>query len=117
MQLGSGGTLMGVLQAESLPGLKLRERPRTPPLTLLSWLLLAAIALLVAYPLLTTVIRILADAGTGTEVVGSSGLDASLLGVLANTIILVVASTLVALLAGAVLAWINERTDGSLRTV
>jgi iron(III) transport system permease protein len=83
-------------------------------LSMVSRLLLVLIAVLVLYPLAATVARILREAGTGSEIIGSGGLDASLLTILLNTFILVVAGGAVALATGALLAWINERTDAAL---
>src|SRR5437016_5661739 len=84
------------------------------PMAVLSAVLLAFMAVLLLYPLLTTVVRVITEAGTGTEVIGNGGIDASLITVLFNTLIVVVAGGGLALVVGSALSWINERTDASL---
>lgn len=101
--------------AIAIPGQRNWSRPSL--MGALSWVLLTVIALLIAYPLLLTVGRIIAEAGTGSEVLGSGGIDGSLITVLLNTMIMVVAGGALALVGGSALAWINERTDGSVRRI
>jgi iron(III) transport system permease protein len=86
-------------------------------MAVLSAVLLALMATLLLYPLLTTVVRVISEAGTGTEVLGNGGIDSSLVTVLVNTVVVVVAGGALALVVGSGLSWINERTDASLGAV
>jgi len=86
-------------------------------MTLVVWVLIASIALLIFYPLLTALVRVAADLATGADRVQLSDLLASPSNVYLNTAILVVCSGVLALTIGALLAWINERTDASLSSI
>ncbi|MFT4085143.1 MAG: iron ABC transporter permease [Nocardioides sp.] len=78
----------------------------------LAAVLLLGIVFLVAYPLLRTVIGVVGDeSGTGDL----SGLNSSIWRVLWNTVRVVGLGSLLGLIGGATLAWINERTDGGLK--
>ncbi|GAA5003797.1 ABC transporter permease [Streptomyces hyderabadensis] len=77
----------------------------------LSAVLLVLIALLVIYPMARTVIGLF----SATSDSGDLGIDSSLLSVLWNTLVVVGGGSILALVCGATLAWINERTDGGFR--
>ena len=78
------------------------------------WTVVALLALLILYPLLTTVVLTIEDAFISPA---QFALDPAIPRVLANTAIDVVGSATLALIVGAVLAWLNERTDASLSTL
>jgi iron(III) transport system permease protein len=80
----------------------------------LVWGLVAVLALLILYPLLTTVVLAIEDAFLTP---GSFALDPAIPRVLGNTAIDVLGSAALALVVGALLAWLNERTDASLGTL
>jgi iron(III) transport system permease protein len=86
-------------------------------MTVVIWLLLALIALLIFYPLLTALVRVAADVASGADRVQASDLLGSTSNVYFNTAVLVVCSGALALVFGALLAWINERTDASLSSL
>jgi iron(III) transport system permease protein len=86
------------------------RRPRLPLVGTLAWLLLLVVAFLIAYPLLISVVGVFGEQGQDL----GSGLSTSLLGVLANTLLMVVGGSAVALTFGTLLAWLNERTDASI---
>src|SRR5581483_6696516 len=102
------------MQAIALPGRRPAGALSISPMAILSAILLALMAVLLLYPLLATVVRVIGEAGTGTEVLGPGGIDSSLATVLANTAIVVVAGGALALAIGSGLSWINERTDATL---
>ena len=78
------------------------------------WILLALVLLVVAYPMIATSIRAIADAGTGIRELIAALASGALLRVLANTAIVIIAGTAFALVAGGLMAWVSERTNGSL---
>ncbi len=71
--------------------------------------ILAMIGGLVVYPIVRSVFSI-----AGTEG-GFDGLDSSLGPVLWNTVVVVGGGSILALVGGGALAWINERTDGGFK--
>jgi iron(III) transport system permease protein len=78
------------------------------------WAVDALLGLLLLYPLLTTVVLAIEDAFL---VPGQFALDPAILRVLGNTAVDVIGSAALALIVGAVFAWLNERTDASLSTL
>ncbi len=101
------------------PALPLSARPTGPalklsPLGALSGVLLVLIGLLLLYPLLITLVRAIAEAGSAAGVGGPGGLDTSLIPVFINTVVVVLAGGALALLIGSALSWVNERTDAGL---
>lgn len=87
------------------------------PYLLFTWLAITALAFLIVYPLGRMMVRIFWV--NGQLMLGSAAKLASepwIPGVLANTALIVASSTILAVLVGGVLAWINERTDGHLGT-
>lgn len=78
------------------------------------WSVGALLALLVLYPLLTTVVLAIEDVFLAPD---AFALDASIPRVLANTAVDVIGSAVLALVVGALFAWLNERTDASLSTL
>lgn len=76
---------------------------------LLSWVALAVLAILVLYPITTTVFRAFG---------GLWSLDAARIGgiadMLGNTAIVVVGASFIALVVASILAWIDERTNARL---
>lgn len=90
---------------------------RSSPLTALAGVVAVCLALLVAYPLIVTVVRLLTghlssvQAGTTIWSVISSP---QTLTALWHTAVLVVAGGGLALVIGALLAWLNERTDARI---
>ncbi len=93
--------------------LSLKKDGAWSPTAMLAGVLLAAIAFLVVYPLAIMAITLVADSTDGQPL----GLDGSLLPVLWNTAVVVVGSSVGALVFGTLLALINERTDGGFRGV
>lgn len=75
---------------------------------------LALVACFLIFPLGTAVLRTLGDAPAGIDAIVKSLESGILLRVLRNTAIVVFGGALLATVVGAVLAFINERTDGSL---
>lgn len=87
-----------------------RSRRRLSPLTIASIVLAVCMGLLGVVPLVAV--------GVGAVAEGSSMLDAlakeDVVGLLRNTLIVVGVSTVFALIIGALLAWVNERTDAGM---
>lgn len=90
-------------------------RSRLGSLDTLAKVLLGLIACLVIYPIARSVIGIFTDTATADGQAATEGIDSSILPVLGNTALMVGGGSLLALIGGATLAWINERTDGSFR--
>ncbi|MBI2756551.1 MAG: iron ABC transporter permease [Chloroflexi bacterium] len=86
---------------------------RLPSMGLVVGVVTVLLALLVLYPLVTTLVRVLLD----PEQLRLAEIDSAVPGMLANTAIVVLFSAALALLVGSVFAWLNERTDASLRAV
>ncbi|HVA23565.1 MAG TPA: iron ABC transporter permease [Chloroflexota bacterium] len=78
------------------------------------WLLLAAIAAAILYPLILSIARVAGDVVAGTDTVRAQDLGGTQFQVYANTVVLVVTAGGLAMIVGSLLAWINERTDGTL---
>lgn len=98
--------------AVEAPGRAKRKVVRRNPLGLVAKALIIVIAFLVFYPLAMTVLGLFdAAAGNSSEI----GLDSSIAEVIWNTIVVVGSSSLLALLAGGLLAVLNERTDGGFK--
>lgn len=88
------------------------------PFAVLTWLMAAGIMFLILYPLLRMVGLTFFPGGVFNlaaiiEVLTSSWFPVTIL----NTVILVVAHGVLALVIGAVMAWLNERTDARLGMV
>jgi iron(III) transport system permease protein len=92
-------------------------RGRPSLMTFVVWFLIALIAVLIFYPLLTALVRVAADLATGADRVQPTDLLANQSNVYTNTTILVLCSGALALVIGSLLAWINERTDASLASL
>jgi iron(III) transport system permease protein len=75
---------------------------------------LVLVTVFLIYPLGVAVFRTLGEAPAGIEAIGKSIESGALLRVLRNTAIIVFGGAALATVVGAVLAFINERTDGSL---
>lgn len=90
-----------------------RRTPRlgSSPLRVLSWVFIAAIVLLVAYPMIGVLWRTFGPDGTPLP---TEGLWDRLAPVLRDTAIVVAGSSALALVVGTLLAWVHERTDASL---
>jgi len=76
--------------------------------------MLVVVALFLAFPLVTAVLRTLADAPAGADAIVKSIESGALPKVLRNTLVVVLGGALIATVAGSVLAFVNERTDGTL---
>jgi len=90
---------------------------RLSPVTLVAAVVALVLAALVAYPLITTLVH-LADGNLSSarpgETVWSVMASSQTLTALWHTAVLVAAGGGLALLAGAMLAWLNERTDARI---
>jgi iron(III) transport system permease protein len=75
---------------------------------------LMLVSLFVVFPLATAVFRTLGEAPSGMAAIAVSIESGTLLRVLRNTALVVFGGAALATVVGAVLAFINERTDGSL---
>lgn len=84
------------------------------PMAIVAWSLVALFGLLAAYLALITVVGIARDLLTGAQSLSASDFDSSLLAVFANTLIIVVASSGLALVIACTLAWIIERSDAGI---
>jgi iron(III) transport system permease protein len=83
----------------------------------LTWLAIVSLAFLIAYPLGRMLVRtFLVDGRLALEPARRLFAEPWLPGVLLNTGTIVLCSTVLAVLIGGVLAWINERTDANLGT-
>jgi iron(III) transport system permease protein len=79
------------------------------------WASLILLALLLVYPLVVAIVDLVrSGAGAATDV-NAAWADGSLVGVMFNTVGVVAASTLFALVVGLALAWVNERTDAGVQ--
>jgi iron(III) transport system permease protein len=76
--------------------------------------MLVVVALFLAFPLVTAMLRTLADAPAGADAIVKSIESGALPKVLRNTLVVVLGGALIATVAGSVLAFVNERTDGTL---
>lgn len=85
-----------------------------PSMTAVMWGLVALSGALVVYPLLVTVLRVATDRETLDAIRSATLLSEGVLRVLGTTAIVVGASTALAVVVGALLAWINERTDAGV---
>ncbi len=92
----------------AIPAVK--QRRKLSPLMLLSVVIAVALGLLGVIPLLSVGVGALADLPQVIEQLSRE----DVLGLLRNTIIVVAISTAFALVIGALLAWVNERTDASM---
>ncbi|MCZ8108059.1 MAG: ABC transporter permease subunit [Burkholderiales bacterium] len=85
------------------------------PLPVLTFLSFAALTILIVYPLGRMLLATLFPGGMpNTAAVASLLREPWLLPVLSNTFVAVGISTVLAVVVGAVLAWLNERTDANL---
>jgi iron(III) transport system permease protein len=90
--------------------------PRANPTGVLVVVILVILGALVVYPIARSVLSIAATTSSGgTDQL--EGIDSSLLPVLWNTLLVVGGGSMIALVGGATLAWINERTDGGFRGI
>ena len=101
------------------PGHRLLQRRQFSrnftPFAVLSGLVIAVMAFLAMYPLFRVALRMVYNDGRFDWRPLSSMLDQpGLIMLLYNTIIVVVTSAVVSVLIGAVMAWINERTDARM---
>jgi len=88
-----------------------RRRLTFTPFTLAATVIAVAMGLLGVIPLAAIVLRVVT--GGGSSIIEAlEGED--VLGLVRNTLIVVAVSTVLALIIGAVLAWVNERTDASM---
>jgi iron(III) transport system permease protein len=93
-------------------------RVSVTPFAILSWVLSAGIVFLIVYPLVRMIGRTFVHDWTFDGSAVSAVLHAPwLLGTLTNTAILVVATGVLAIVIGSLLAWLNERTDARLGLV
>ena len=90
-----------------------RTRRRPAPLTIASVVLAAGLGALGVVPLASVIIGALSQ---GQEVLDALAKE-DIVGLLTSTFIVVGVSTLFALIIGAVLAWVNERTDAGMGLV
>jgi iron(III) transport system permease protein len=92
-----------------------RARPQLSLFAILSWILSAGIVFLILYPLARMVGQTFLPDGTlDASAVGEVLSAPWLPGTLADTVILVVAHGVLALVLGSLFAWLNERTDARL---
>jgi len=87
-----------------------RRRKKLSPLTIVSIVVASVMGALGVIPLIAVGISAITQ---GQEVLDALAKE-DVLGLLRNTLIVVAVSTVLALLIGAVLAWINERTDAGM---
>lgn len=87
-----------------------KQRKKLSPLMLLSVVIAVALGLLGVIPLFSVGVGALADLPQVLDQLSRE----DVLGLLRNTIIVVTISTAFALVIGALLAWVNERTDASM---
>jgi iron(III) transport system permease protein len=80
----------------------------------LLWALIAAVGVLVVYPLLTAIIHEFDEVVLGLGQLQQGDLSGSVASVLWNTVMVVFGGTAIALVIGSALAWANERSDASL---
>jgi iron(III) transport system permease protein len=104
------------MSARKMPPPAARMRPRLPaPYLLITWLAIAVLAFLIIYPLGRMLVRtFLVDGRLMLAPAAKLFAEPWLPTVLMNTAIVVVCSTILAVLVGGVLAWVNERTDANL---
>ncbi|MGA1327510.1 MAG: ABC transporter permease [Rubrivivax sp.] len=95
-------------------GLVSRPASRLDGFGVVVMVLLVSVALFLAFPLGTAVLRTLGDAPQGLEAIMQSIASGALPKVLANTALVVLGGAAIATVGGAVLAFVNERTDGTL---
>jgi iron(III) transport system permease protein len=95
-------------------GLVSRPASRLDGFGVVVMVLLVSVALFLAFPLGTAVLRTLGDAPQGLEAILQSIASGALPKVLANTALVVLGGAAIATVGGAVLAFVNERTDGTL---
>ena len=89
-------------------------RSEFPLMKVVVWLLVAALAVLFLYPMAVALWRAADDIPAAWKALTTGNIGSALPGVLANTVIVVVGSTLIGLVVGTLIAWINERTDADL---
>jgi len=95
-------------------GLVSRPASRLDGFGVVVMVLLVSVALFLAFPLGTAVLRTLGDAPQGLDAILDSIASGALPKVLAHTALVVLGGAAIATVAGAVLAFVNERTDGTL---
>ena len=93
-------------------------REKFTPFTILSGLVIACLAFLAIYPLYRVLVRMVYNNGQFdfkplASMVDQPGLSTLLL----NTVIVVLVSAVISVILGAIMAWINERTDARLGVV
>jgi iron(III) transport system permease protein len=93
----------------------LRVATRFPVFAAVAWLTLAGAAILVTYPLIRLLVNLFfADGQLTFASIGVTLSDPSLPPALASTAVLIATAGPLALVIGAVLAWLNERTDARI---
>ncbi len=78
------------------------------------WILVAALACLFLYPMGVALYRVADDLPAAAKALTSGNIGAALPTVLYNTALVVIVSTLIGLVIGSLIAWVNERTDADL---
>ncbi|MDY7106243.1 MAG: iron ABC transporter permease [Actinomycetota bacterium] len=83
--------------------------------TVVGWLVAAFLVTIATYPLLRVLLRLFwVDGSLDLSAIGDTLAVRGLASMIADTLVLVVASSTVALAIGALLAWVNERTDARM---
>ena len=98
----------------TLPGQARRRPGRVDLFGALVLALLVLVALFLALPLGMAVLRTLGEASAGADALLKSFESGTLPKVLRNTAVVVLGGAAIATVAGALLAFVNERTDGTL---
>jgi len=89
-------------------------RLKLTPFSAMLWLVLFAIAFLVVYPLGLAIVYEFDNIVQSIHSITGGPLSRTVPAVLLNTAIVVCGATVIALVIGSVLAWVNERSDASL---
>ncbi len=90
------------------------RKARIPVFSSLVLTLVALVAVFLIFPLAATVWRTIGEAPAGVDQVAASLRSGALVRVLMNTAIVVLGGAFIATIIGSLLAFINERTDGTL---
>lgn len=92
-----------------------RSAARRSPYSVVVTAIAALLALLAIYPLIRVLLRLfVVDGSLDTSAIGETLGQDDLWKLLGTTLFVVVASSLVAVVIGTVLAWLNERTDARI---
>jgi iron(III) transport system permease protein len=103
----------------AVAALETPSRSWRPPsfIATLVFVVLALLLVLFAYPLITAAIRAYSEYPAAIAEFNSATAAGTLQRVFMNTAIVVIFGAIIATVAGSILAWVNERTDGNIGTL